>query len=78
MKYCKNDILQMLVSQYQFAIEFDPVVVKGMDFTHKTSIVKKYQRLYNRKSDNPRRKAIRFSSIKMRLHLPYFPSPIKY
>jgi len=28
----------MLISQYQFAIEFDPVVVKGMDFNYESSI----------------------------------------
>jgi hypothetical protein len=38
MKYSKNDILQMLISQYQFAIEFDPVVNKGMDFNYESSI----------------------------------------
>tara|TARA_R110000868_G_scaffold246994_1_gene503500 strand:- start:44 stop:778 length:735 start_codon:yes stop_codon:yes gene_type:complete len=38
MKYSKDDILQMLISQYQFAIEFDPVVVKGMDFDYDSSI----------------------------------------
>lgn len=38
MKYSKNDILQILISQYQFQIEFDPVVVKGMDFDFKSSI----------------------------------------
>ena len=38
MKYSKDDILQMLISQYQFGIEFDPVVVKGMDFNYESSI----------------------------------------
>ncbi|WGD36034.1 hypothetical protein [Olleya sp. YS] len=38
MKYSKDDILQMLISQYQFAIEFDPVVIKGMDFNYDSSI----------------------------------------
>ena len=38
MKYSKEDIFQMLISQYQFAIEFDPVVVKGMDFNYESSI----------------------------------------
>ncbi|WP_111542110.1 hypothetical protein [Mesonia algae] len=38
MKYSKNDILKMLISQYQFAIEFDPVVIKGMDFNYESSI----------------------------------------
>ena len=38
MKYSKEDIFEMLISQYQFAIEFDPVVVKGMDFNYQSSI----------------------------------------
>lgn len=38
MKYTKEDIFQMLISQYQFAIEFDPVVAKGMDFNYQSSI----------------------------------------
>lgn len=38
MKYSKDDIFQILISQYQFAIEFDPVVVKGMDFDFESSI----------------------------------------
>ena len=38
MKYSKEEIFQMLISQYQFAIEFDPVVVKGMDFNYESSI----------------------------------------
>lgn len=38
MKYSKDDILQILISQYQFQIEFDPVVVKGMDFDFESSI----------------------------------------
>ena len=38
MKYSKDDIFQMLISQYQFAIEFDPVIVKGMDFNYESLI----------------------------------------
>jgi hypothetical protein len=38
MKYTKDDILQMLISQYKFGIEFDPVVIKGMDFNYESSI----------------------------------------
>ncbi len=38
MKYSKDDILQMLISQYHFQIEFDPVVVKGMDFNYESPI----------------------------------------
>ncbi len=38
MKYSKEDILEMLICQYQFQIEFDPVVVKGMDFNFESSI----------------------------------------
>ncbi len=28
MKYSRDDILQMLISQYHFQTEFDPVVIK--------------------------------------------------
>lgn len=38
MKYSKEDILAILISQYKFQIEFDPVVVKGMDFNFENSI----------------------------------------
>lgn len=38
MKYTKDDILQMLISQYKFGIEFDPVVIKGMDLNYESSI----------------------------------------
>lgn len=38
MKYSKEDIFQILISQYQFAIEFDPVVIKGMDFNYESLI----------------------------------------
>lgn len=38
MKYSKDDIFQILISEYQFLIEFDPVVIKGMDFDLESSI----------------------------------------
>lgn len=38
MNYSKEDIFQLLISQYQFAIQFNPVVVKGMDFNYESSI----------------------------------------
>ena len=38
MKYSKNDILQMLISQYHLQTEFDPVVIKGMELNFQTTI----------------------------------------
>lgn len=39
MKYSKDDILQMLISQYQFQTEFDPVVESGMELNYETTIL---------------------------------------
>ena len=38
MKYSKEDILQMLISQYHLQTEFDPVVIKGMELNFQTTI----------------------------------------
>ncbi|EDP70680.1 hypothetical protein FBALC1_07973 [Flavobacteriales bacterium ALC-1] len=38
MKYSKEDVLQMLISQYHFQTEFDPAVVKGMELNYESSI----------------------------------------
>jgi len=38
MKYSKDDILQMLISQYHFQTEFDPVVIKGMEPNYEFTI----------------------------------------
>lgn len=38
MKYSKDDILQILISSYNFQTEFDPVVIKGMELNSKTTI----------------------------------------
>ncbi|MGY8943844.1 MAG: hypothetical protein ACKVHV_07320 [Flavobacteriales bacterium] len=38
MKYSKDDILQMLISQYHFQTEFDPVVIKGMELNYESTI----------------------------------------
>ena len=39
MKYSKDDILQMLISQYHFQTEFDPVVESGMELNYETTIL---------------------------------------
>ncbi len=36
--YSKEEILELLIAQYKFQIEFDPVVVKGMNFNFQSSI----------------------------------------
>lgn len=38
MKYTKNDILQMLRSQYEFSIAFDPVVIRNMNIEYDSLI----------------------------------------
>jgi hypothetical protein len=38
MKYSKDDILQMLISQYHFQTEFDPVVIKGIELNYQSTI----------------------------------------
>ena len=38
MKYSKDDILQMLISQYHFQTEFDPVVIKGIELNFQSTI----------------------------------------
>ncbi len=38
MKYSKDDILKMLISQYHFQTEFDPVVIKGMEPNYESTI----------------------------------------
>jgi len=39
MKYSKGDILQMLISQYHFQIEFDPEVDSGMELNYESTIL---------------------------------------
>jgi len=38
MKYSKDDILEIIISSYNFQTEFDPVVIKGMELNYKTTI----------------------------------------
>lgn len=38
MKYTKKDILNYLKSQYEFQLEFDPVVIKGKELNYETPI----------------------------------------
>lgn len=37
-KYSKDEILEILISAYNFQTEFDPVVIKGMELNYQTTI----------------------------------------